>query len=640
MALTTHPSTPRRQPGERSREAGASLVLVLMMITVFGVILAALAAQAETGVRSTSGIRKQRIDQYAAAGAIDGAINYLRADRTRGREGVTCPPFSTSSVNGAVTVSCTPLAGSGDPQAGPNFPAYALMTTAGLGGGYPTGAGISIGGGNNVFRIGGSVYSNSTIDTPKGLDAGVNYAGAFGACNGTITGTPAQCNTGTTNADPGGGFGVEPAAPNAWAPTVTSLPAAAPLPSCNATNKVATMQPGSYFDLNAMTTAFGACTVIWMQPGGYYFDWGIANPATTRWGIARTVIGGTPSGWNPTGGVVQAPTVPGACDPAQPGVQLVFGADSRLDIGGGANVELCASPRATGQQIAIYGRKTNAPGALQSPPAYKPTSAGASSPAALTTPFANVAAIDAVSDTATVTGKKAVGTAVLAGYGLSAIPAGSTLTSVTIRIAHSESNATTNTVSLVAGSKTLCSALAVPSHVALQTDTITCPANQQWLAASDAQLTFGATRPNSNGSTNVSLDGAEVVVTYTPPGLRQQTPGTTIVSMGPGGGNSGKIYVQGSVYAPYATMNLDLKNNNEAGFNRGTVINRFVGSNVPPAQVFSAFNLPGDNSFADRRVALVATVAGRRVIRAVVKFDDSGVEPGASVTTLQWTAVN
>jgi hypothetical protein len=138
----------------------------------------------------------------------------------------------------------------------------------------------------------------------------------------------------------------------------------------------------------------------------------------------------------------------------------------------------------------------------------------------------------------------------------------------------------------------------------------------------------------------MALNGIELVITYTPPGLRQQTPGTTLISMGPGGGNRGQIYVQGSVYAPYATLDLDLKNNNEAGFNRGTVINAFSGSNVPPAQVFAAFNLPGQNSFADRKVALVATVAGRREIRAVVQFDDTSAIPGAAIKKLSWTAVN
>jgi hypothetical protein len=98
--------------------------------------------------------------------------------------------------------------------------------------------------------------------------------------------------------------------------------------------------------------------------------------------------------------------------------------------------------------------------------------------------------------------------------------------------------------------------------------------------------------------------------------------------------------VQGSVYAPYATFNLDLKNNNEAGFNRGTVINAFNGSNVPPAQVFAAFNLPGQNSFADRKVALVATIGGKRQIRTVVQFDDSGAVAGATVKKLSWTAIN
>lgn len=637
-ARHTHRLAGRTLPANSS-ERGVSLVIILMMITVFGIMLGVIAAEAQGGLLSGAGVRNQRVDQYASAGAINGAINYLRGDRTRGREFVTCPSFSTNSTNGLVTVTCTPQSGSGAPQAGPNFPAYALFTTAGLTS-YAVGTGVSVSGGNNVFKVGGSVFSNSSISVPKGMDAGANSVGASGSCTGTITGTPVRCDLGATVADPGSAFGVEPAAGSSWAPSVTSLPATAPTPTCNTTNKVATMQPGSYFDLDAMTAGFGSCTVVWMQPGGYYFDWGIASSSNTQWSIDRTVIGGTPAGWDPTSSSVQSPGVPGACDTTKSGVQLVFGADSRLNIGGGAQMELCATPSTNSQQIAIYGRKTDVAGALQSPGPYSPTAAGASSPAGFTTPFSSVAAIDGTSNTVTINGKGASGSAVLAGYGLSSIPAGSTLTSVQVKLAHADSDSMTNTVSLVAGSKTLCSSISVPTHTALQTDTVTCPVNQLWLNPADATLTLQTTRPSSNGSTNVSLDGAQVVVTYTTPTLRKETAGTTLISMPPGGGNSGKIYVQGSVYAPYATMNLDLKNNNEAGFNRGTVINAFTGSNVPPAQVFATFNLPGQNAFADRKVALVATIGRQRQIRAVVHFDDSGITSGATVNVLTWTAVN
>ena len=209
-----------------------------------------------------------------------------------------------------------------------------------------------------------------------------------------------------------------------------------------------------------------------------------------------------------------------------------------------------------------------------------------------------------------------------------------------VKVAHADSNALTDRVTVAAGSTTLCNNLAVPSHVAMQTDTVTCPANQLWLNPADAQVTLTSTRPNSNGSTNVALDGIELLITYTPPGLRAETPGTVLVNMTAGGGNKGQIYVQGTVYAPYASINLDFKNNNEAAFNRGAVINQFTGTNVPPSQTFSALAVPGPNNYSDRVVELIASRGGSRVLRARVTFDDSAITPGQKATINAWTAVN
>jgi hypothetical protein len=623
----------------RSSEAGASLVVVLAITAIFGLLLAALASQAQVGVMSNAGVREERIDQYAAAGAIDSAISYLRGDRTFGRQGVACPPVTLDSADGLVSVTCTPQAGSGAVLQTANSPGYALLTTAGLGGGYPSGVGVS-GDKNNALMVSGPVFSNSTIDVTA-LDARPNSVAAFGACSGTVLAIPLECNTGTHVNDPGGAFGVDPASPNVWASPIATVPATAPAPTCNSGNKVATMAPGSYFDLNAMTTAFGSCTVIWMQPGSYYFDWGVANPANTKWSIDDTVIGGTPLGWNPAGGSTPSITVPGACDTTLPGVHVVFATSSRIDVGGTSEIELCSPVSATTQRVSLYGRKSSVPGSLQSPAAYLPTGAGASNPAGITTPFTPVSTINGVSNTVTVTGRRAAATAVLTGYGLSAIPAGSTLNSVQVKVAHSDANNMTDRVTVQAGSTKLCDDLPVPSHANMVTDTVACPANQTWLNPADAQVTLTSTRPNSNGSTNVALDGIELVVTYTPPGLRAQTVGTVLVNMDAGGGNKGQIYVQGTVYAPYASFHLDFKNNNEAAFNRGVVIGSFDATNVPPSQIFAPLSLPGPNNYANRVVELVATRSGTRVLRARVTFDDSSATtPGQKATVDAWTAVN
>ncbi len=623
----------------RTDETGASLVIVLAMTVAFGLLLAAVSTQAQVGVMSNSGVREERVNQYAAQGAIESAISYLRGNRTFGREGVPCPPVTLDSSDGPVTVTCTPQPGSGAVLQSATSPGYALLTTAGLGGGYPTGVGVS-GDKNNTLTVSGPVFSNSTIDVTA-MDAQPNSVGAFGACTGTILATPLDCDTGTHVNDPGGAFGIDPASPNVWASPITTVPPLAPAPTCNSGNQVATMAPGSYFDLDAMTTAIGPCTVIWMQPGSYYFDWGVTDSGNTRWSIDDTVIGGTPLGWNPTGGSTPSITVPGACDTTLPGVHLVFATTSRLDVGGKAEIELCSPVSATSQRVSLYGRKSSVPGSLQSPAAYLPTAAGASNPTGITDPFTNVSATDGTANTVTVTGRRAAATAVLTGYGLSAIPAGSTLNSVQVRVAHSDANNMTDRVTVTVGSTTLCNDVTVPSHPAMQTDTVTCPANQVWLNPADAQVTFTSTRPNSDGSTDVALDGIELVVTYTPPGLRAQTVGTVLVNMDAGGGNKAQIYVQGTVYAPYALLNLDFKNNNEAAFNRGVVIGRFIGTNVPPSQTFAPLSLPGPNNYSNRVVELIAKRDGNRVLRARVTFDDSGpTTPGESITINAWTAVN
>src|SRR3954470_3735901 len=111
----------------------------------------------------------------------------MRGTIAKGRYGLSCPPFN--GATGGVVVDCSPLPGSGAQQSASNSsPSYALLTTRGLTG-YGTGAGISTSGGNNPLLANGAVYSNSTINTPKGLK-GTESVGAYGACSGPITGNP------------------------------------------------------------------------------------------------------------------------------------------------------------------------------------------------------------------------------------------------------------------------------------------------------------------------------------------------------------------------------------------------------------------------------------------------------------------
>lgn len=636
----------RRCSGER----GASLVIVLAIAIALGLFIAAIGSQGSAGVLSGQAVKTQRGNLNGLQGAIDGAINYLHVDATRGR--VDNPPCNGGTVFNVagVPVTCIAEITSGVPIEGPNTPQYALLTTSGLSG-YPGGAGtpgISTSGGNNALLIGGAVASNSGISVPKGMVAGLNAAGpglypvnATG-CSGTILAVPLSCNlVSPVAADPGGAVNVDPSS-GKWASPVTSVPAAGAV-LCNGSTSVATMTPGSYFDLSALTTAIGSCSIIWMQPGSYYFDFDFANAANAQWSIAKTLVGGTARGWNPASsnqlntvnGLIDAdaqsataPAHPSACNDASAGVHLVFAETSRIDIAGNGRIEVCAPPNATTQQIALYGRKSSqtAP-ATVTPPNYAPTTATLANPSTMGSPSANVLSINGVINNppngAPVPDKNGQGTVTLTGYGLSGIPAGSTLNSVNLRIAHAEDTSLTFNVTVAAGSTPLCSTgTGITQSATLHTDTVSCASNVKWATPAAPQVTYTVTRPNSNGTTNVKLDGIELVVTYTPPYLKAETPGTTLLNMSTGGGNKGEILVWGTVYAPLAVLNIDFKNNSAAFFTRGGVIDRFLAANVPPAQTFGTFGLPSSGSYTDRFVTLTATL-GSNTLTANVWFQDN-----------------
>lgn len=644
-----------------SSERGASLVIVLVLIAVFGLLMVAIGTQGQGAVMATEGIRSERLRQYAAAGAMEGAINALRRT-THGRDlpESTCPDYRQTleqevggtTVTVPVTVRCEVRPGSGIEQpSSSTSPGYALLTTRGLPG-YGTGDGIVTSGGNNPLRADGAVYSNSTIKVPKGLEA--SRVGAFGACTGpiTVTDPPVTCGSGVHVPDPGGDATTD-ATTGPWAAALQSVPAAAPSVTCNQTTKVATMQPGAYYDLTALTNGIGSCDITHMTPGLYYFDFDAGSPSNTKWTIDNSLVGGTPKDWNP--GVPNAPaslSIPGAChqgDETKPGVQLMFARTSRLQVGGSGRVELC--PTVTpGQQIAIYARKTNQ--VVTNNPtttALAPTGATAT-PASLATPVANVLGLDDATAQATVSGHNATATATLTGFPTASIPAGSVISSVEIRVRHAESGSVASlTATASAGGQNLCPNPATSTLAAsatLVTQSVTCTPNLAWTTPTDAQVTFTVKRPgngNPNQSTTVTLDGVELVVTYAAnpmEPLRGYTLGTAIISMTPGGGNKGELYLWGTVYAPFGVIDIDFKNNNNTGFGRGAVINAFTGSNVPPAQTLAPFTEPVPaTKYEDRNVILRAYVDGQAdpaVVAYVTYRDAGGDDLGRTVDVLSW----
>lgn len=117
----------RRRQGLTKDERGASLLIALGFITVFGIIMAAIFSNAGANLRNTVTVRVNQQRIYAADSAIDWGIQRLRNDDT------ICPvtsgsPVTMSSVptfNGATpTVTCTTTAGSSASQLG----GWALVT--------------------------------------------------------------------------------------------------------------------------------------------------------------------------------------------------------------------------------------------------------------------------------------------------------------------------------------------------------------------------------------------------------------------------------------------------------------------------------------------------------------------------------
>lgn len=164
---------------------------------------------------------------------------------------------------------------------------------------------------------------------------------------------------------------------------------------------VTTFSPGTYTSAGALSDLFASPSCkgkwIWFTPGVYYFNFTdgnqslrCGNPASSdvmakpesnrhEWCIGRPdpatniatndvhIVGGTPYNWDgatpPTSGKAFPQDIDadhpygGNCDPGQPGVQFIFGGDSRVYVADGS-FELCAGTDASNPnapRIAVYG---------------------------------------------------------------------------------------------------------------------------------------------------------------------------------------------------------------------------------------------------------------------------------------------
>lgn len=90
----------------RRNEQGTALVLALLFLSLFGALIAVVLGATGNSVLATQRLREQRAEVYAADGATDGAIQFVRTNTSRGAYGGSCPVF-TATVGGATaTVTC------------------------------------------------------------------------------------------------------------------------------------------------------------------------------------------------------------------------------------------------------------------------------------------------------------------------------------------------------------------------------------------------------------------------------------------------------------------------------------------------------------------------------------------------------
>lgn len=358
------PSSPRD-------EEGASVVLALVFLSLFGLFISTILTFTESSLLVSKQASIGADSVYTSDGAIEGAIQHLRNDPLLGTDS---KPPDCDFVLETTKVECEPQPGSGLPV-GLADPAIAAF-------GSDQNEGIRISGSSDLV-VGGDVVSNSKIvleDPDRKLPN--RKLKVYGDASATACEPP-----GSVVAMRGGLVDCAAAAAAYSAlPRLITNPPPAPgsdglrrveppaVTACLDGRRTISLDPGYYDDavkLNALTGPDSVCKntgkVIHFRPGLYYFDFGPnqSTPCSESGGSCEWIID------VPTGGVIGGRPIDEALpDPFQGelltqgncvddgkagnGVQFVFGGNSRLSISSGT-VELCGVTTSDGRKAVVYG---------------------------------------------------------------------------------------------------------------------------------------------------------------------------------------------------------------------------------------------------------------------------------------------
>lgn len=347
--------------GRRARDdRGASMILALVFVTIFGMTMAATLGYADTAFRTNQVTQQRQAALYNANGALDTAIQAMRPELEWGRDGLACAGVNVTVAGGATaSVACTPQTGSGAGSAitttdvSATAPSHALVTTS-----RRSEPGINFRTG--VLPVNGPVVASSSIATVAGGPDGQLDADGFEVKSGEPC-TTAHIVASTTTCSTAVGTDIANALTRVGVPTWTTS-GDQTAPPCPGTNRYVPLPPGRYTDATALTALTGGtCNglVLHLLPGNYHFDFSQRGFAA-QWRITDptvTVVAGTANGWTPPDPTANAPSVPtsGACNPASAGSLLTFSSESALYVGGSRNVELCGATQANGQIVSILG---------------------------------------------------------------------------------------------------------------------------------------------------------------------------------------------------------------------------------------------------------------------------------------------
>jgi hypothetical protein len=328
-----------RASGRSEPERGSALVMALLMLSVVGVVMAAALDYAGTSLRASNvAVRPQRASSYAADGALQTAIEFLRDNPQAGADFYNaCAPITSTYPDptvGNVTIDTCPQPDSLIHQG--NFRAVLLTL------GTSTSEGVRLTH-NGAVNLGGDVWSNSVIQLNSTTSMRVNAGNvwAWNACTpvGNIvvdSGYTTTCNASSTFGGVKPKVALDPGDASLghaadWKPLALPATLVQPaIPACVA--GTATLAPGVYYDPAALSALTTTCSNVRLNPGPYFLDFPDEN---TLWNVSGTVTA--------------------TCDASGQGAQLVFARKSRMNVTGTLDIPCGRRATATGPRIALYG---------------------------------------------------------------------------------------------------------------------------------------------------------------------------------------------------------------------------------------------------------------------------------------------